>query len=152
MRLSGRSFKTVVLERGVDLFAQQAPQSTVSPCISCYRSPTRNQINFFRKNLWSRGIELSDESTYTVKKDRLLFRNSIISLVATSYLMAQYKTYGNGSRARPLMICKWDANNIHERKRPRYAKMCSHALVYLSRTPPPPKKKSTTDLWGAWRI
>ena len=131
LKLSGRKSKTFVLQRGVDFFTQQAPKSTASPCISCYRSPIRDLINFFQKNLWSRGIERSDESLHTVKNDRLLFRKSITSLAATSWLMAQYKTYGKRSRARALMICKWDKNDIHERKWLQCAKLYSHALVYL---------------------
>ena len=107
LKLSGRRSKTFVLERGVDFFTQQAPKSTASPCISCYRSPIHDQINFFQKNLWSRGIERSDESFHTVKNNRLLFRKLITSLVATSWLMAQYKMYGKRSCARTLMICKW---------------------------------------------
>ncbi len=123
LKLSGRNSKTFVLEWGVDLFTQQAPKSIASPYITCYRSPTRYQINFFQKNLRSSGIERSYGSLHTVKNGRLLFRNSITSLVATSYLQAQHETYGKRSRARTLMICKWDANDIHERKRPLYAKL-----------------------------
>ena len=107
LKLSGRKSKTFVLERGVNFFTQQA---TATPCISCYRSPIRDQINFFQKNLWSRCIERSDESLHTVNNDRPLFRKSITSLVVTSWLMAQYKTYGKRSRARALLMqirCKW---------------------------------------------
>ena len=134
LKLSGRKSKTFVLERSVDIFTQQAPKSTASPCISCYRSPTHDQVNFFQKNLWSRGIERSDESLHTVKNNCLLFRKSITSLVATSWLIIQYKTYGKRSRASALMRCKWDANDIHERKQLPCVKLYSHALVYLNTT------------------
>ena len=87
LKLSGRKSKTFVLERGVDFFTQQAPKSTASPCISCYRSPICYQINFFQKNLWSRGIERSGESLYIVKNDHLLFCKSIASLVSTSWII-----------------------------------------------------------------
>ena len=124
------------LEKGVKpLFLSKVslnkpPKSIVT---SCYRSPICDQINFFQKNLWSGGIERSDKSLHTVKNDRLLFHKSITSLVATRWLMAQYKTYGKRSRARTLMICKWDANDIHERKWLPCTKLYSHALVYLRR-------------------
>ena len=40
LKLSRRMDKRLVLERGVDLCAQQAPKSTANSCISCYFSPT----------------------------------------------------------------------------------------------------------------
>ena len=35
-----RTVKGFDLERGIDLFDQQASESTATSCISCYRSPT----------------------------------------------------------------------------------------------------------------
>ena len=52
--------------------------------------------------------------------------------MATSCLIAQYKTYGAWSCARVLMICKLDENDIHQWKWPICMKSCSHALVHLS--------------------
>ena len=66
---------------------------------------------------------------------RLLFRKLISSFLAASCLTAQYKTYGERACARSLMICELDANHIHERKRPLYAKLYSHALKNLSSGP-----------------
>ena len=130
LKLSGRRSKTFILEWGVDFFTQQAPNLQLrTPYISCYRSPIHDQINFFQRNLWSGGIECFDESLHTVKNNRLLFCKSITSLVATHWLMAQYKTHGKRSRARVLMIWKWYENDLHELP---YAKLYSHALVYLS--------------------
>ena len=51
MKLSGRTDKSLDLERGIDLFDQQASESTASSCISCYRSPTSVQIHFSQMNL-----------------------------------------------------------------------------------------------------
>ena len=83
-------------------------------------------------NLWSRDIECSDELLLTGITDCLLFQKAISSCLATSCLIAQYKTYGAWSRAHALMIYKWDADDIHEWKRLIYAKLHSHALVHLS--------------------
>ena len=130
MKLS-RSVKSLDLECGIDLFDQPATESTASSCMSCYCSPTSIQIHFSQMNLWSRGIERSDESLLTAISDRLLLRKTISSYLATSCLIAQYKTYGARSRAGVLMICKLDANDIHERKQPIYVKSRSHALVHL---------------------
>ena len=116
LKPSGWKSQPFVLEKGVDFLTQQAPKSTASPYISCYCSPICDHINFFQKNLRSRGIERSDESLHTVKNDHLLFCKLITSLVATSQLMAQCKIHGKRSRACALMICKWDANDIHEWK------------------------------------
>ena len=131
MKLSRRTVKSHDLERAISVFAQQA---TASSCISCYCSPTGNQIHFSQINLWSIGVEHSDESLLTSINDRLLPWKMISSCLATSCLIAQYKTYGEQSRAHTLMICKWDANDIHKRKRPISAKSRSHALVHLSTT------------------
>ena len=132
MKLSRRTVKSLDLECGIDLFNQQASESTAISCISYYRSPTSVQIHFSQMNLWSRGIERSDESLLTAISDHLLLRKMVSSYLATSCLIAQYKTYGARSHAGALMICKLDANDICEWKWPIYAKSRSHALVYLS--------------------
>ena len=110
MKLSRRTVKSLNLERGIDLFDQQASESTASSCISCYRLPTSIQIHFSQMNLWSRGIERSDEWLLTAISNRLLLRKKISSYLATSCLIAQYKIYGARSRAGALMFqirCKW---------------------------------------------
>ena len=83
-------------------------------------------------NLWSRGIEHSDESLPTAINDCLLLWKTISSCLATSCLIVHYKAYGARSRACALMIGKWDANDIPEWKRLIYAKSRFHALVHLS--------------------
>ena len=110
--------RTVDLEHGIYLFDQQASESTASWRISCYRSSTSVQIHFSQMNLWSRGIESSDQSLLTVINDCLPFQKPISSYLATSSLIAQYKTYGAWLRACVLMICKLNANDIHEWKQP----------------------------------
>ena len=82
LKLSRRMARSLVLERGIDLCAQQAPKSSTSSCISCYRSPASDQIHFFQMNLWSRGIKRSDESLLTAINYRLLLRKSISSFLA----------------------------------------------------------------------
>ena len=132
MKLSRRTIKSLDLECDINLFNQQASESTASSYISCYHSPISIQIHFSQMNLWSRGIERSDEWLLTAISDHLLLRKTIGSYLATSCLITQYKTYGTRSHAGTLIICKLDANDIYERKRPIYAKSHSHALVHLN--------------------
>ena len=78
------------------------------------------------------GIKHSDESLLTAINDRLLFQKSISSFLTANCLVVQYKYYGEQSHACALItLYKWDANDIHEQKQPLYAKLYSHALVYL---------------------
>ena len=101
-KLSSRNNKPLFLSE-ILTCALNKPQNP--PLVHVFLVIT-HQISFFQKDLWSRGIERSDELLHIVKNDCLLFQNWITSLVATSCLMAQCKTYGKCTCVKDIQ-CKW---------------------------------------------